>query len=663
MDHNREGVLRLDRGILKQSVSSEKLYVRDRETAVRFTQVVVNILSSNLSSSRLRRLCRMEIRKELERQHHLEPVSQSTTCAELLQRRAYVPLSVDKPHASDVVAMASAIILTAGDVPVTDAPLRPERMKADHLEMHRDCTETCYFWLLYRVALCGWDLPRRRYEHRNRPNHGPFVKYGRFSELAIEKQIRHSGAILDASVEPLGNIKLNPLLAVVRASEVMLAKLMTDVTISDEGTMAKVNAALHPREIKLRVCLDLTSSGVNSAQPSFPFSYASPDDAAALMSPGCWMAKLDLDAMFLSMPISYRSRRFFGFRVRNKVYYYRRTPFGGKLFPAVMTAFMAEVSAIAHSRGVERVVGYMDDFIVMAATAEDCQRDLDIVIDILVSHGWSIARDKVTKPSQVCEFLGIIFDSNRMALTIDASKAQVVLYKLLAVEKMVSSGVISDPQLLASVTGNLSWFSGVVTTGRLYLRAFYDLSRSSASCTDGIPSTFEPALQWWKTTLLTWSDSKMVGNNVRLLAPSSATEFIYYQGDAGDDGMGFFHRPVGAPDIHWHAAAWPGVVPFSSTEKELSTLLWALTLHGESWANRVVVGVFDSSASALGINNGTSTSPACWFLLKQIYEAADRHSINLAALWTPRESNTFADMLTHFCVASRVDCADGVCQW
>ena len=380
----------------------------------------------------------------------------------------------------------------------------------------------------------------------------------------------------------------------IRSSDILMSKLLTNITIIDEGTMAQVNEIVRPREIKLRVCLDVSSSEMNDAQPPFPFSCASPEDAASMMTPGCWMAKLDLDAMFLSMPISYRSRRHFGFRWRGQVFYYKQTPFRGKLFPAVMTAFMAEVLVVARSRGVNRVVGYMDDFLVMGDTAEERQLHVDMVISILVSHGWTISQGKVTVPAQVCEFLGIVFDSNRMVMTVAPSK---VLYKLLAVESSVGAGSFSDAQLLPSLSGNLSWFSGVVTTGRLYIRAFYDLSRDiAAGSADFASERLREAITWWKPTLLVWSDDKLVCNSVTLIAPKSVESYIYYQGDAGDDGMGFYYQHVDSSEVLWQATAWRDVAPSSATEKELNTLLWVLQVHGSSWSNRVVVTIFNSAA-------------------------------------------------------------------
>lgn len=45
--------------------------------------------------------------------------------------------------------------------------------------------------------------------------------------------------------------------------------------------------------IKAKVYLDAGANGQNAAQPDFPFSYASINDAISMMTHGCYMAKLD----------------------------------------------------------------------------------------------------------------------------------------------------------------------------------------------------------------------------------------------------------------------------------------------------------------------------------------------------------------------------------
>ena len=72
----------------------------------------------------------------------------------------------------------------------------------------------------------------------------------------------------------------------------------------------------------------------------------------------------------------------------------------------------------------------------------------------------------------------------------------------------------------------------------------------------------------------------------------------------------------------------------------------------------MVVSVFDSSAAAFGVNNGSSTAPSCMALIEAIYELCDERNITLVALWVPRAENTFADMLTHLCIHNRIESAE-----
>ena len=616
----------------------------DRHIAVRFIELVSNIIKSQPSSTRLRRACRSIIIKDLQ------------------LRGAKVPLSLSKPRALHVEEMAHSSIMTAGNTALEDCPLRPDRMLSDHLAMHPECGPSCYFWLLHGVAARGWKLPNAHYHHRGRENHEQYVLYGEHSRQSLLKQLGGSDAIMDNSVYRLKNVKLNPLLSVVKSSDKLRSKLFTGERIYDEASLTRANvalAAIGEPEVKVRVCLDLSAGGMNKGQPNFPFGYVSPDDVASLMSRGCFMAKIDLKSQFLSLGIAYESRRRFGFKFDGKVWVYRRTPFGGKLFPAVVSTLMAEILAVARSKGCDKAVVYMDDFAVVADTEEECNRQLDILIGVIESHGWTIAHEKTVRACQELEFLGVVLNSLTMTMTIDANKAAAVMMKLDAVLSNLAHGDDLDFQMLQSLTGNLTWFSGVVILGRLYTRPVYDLMKFGL---DGLNLTqvdrLHASLAWWKSTMVAWSSRHLVTSNVKVLPSESASDFYYYQGDSGDDGMGYFHYPIRATKAHWYACPWVDHVPSSSTEKELSTLLWAISSHPE-WSNHVVVAVFDSSASALAINNATTDSVECWGVLHQIYEIADRINVTLAALWVERESNTFADYLTHYCVGHRTASAEG----
>jgi Reverse transcriptase (RNA-dependent DNA polymerase) len=632
-------------------VNQYALRIGDHVLAERFKGLIRVVLENQPSATKLKSICKKIIIDDL-RARGVRP-----------------PLSLVKPHALNPREMATAIVCSHGKRPLTDCPLRADVILADHLRVHRDCDGSCYIHLLCAVARCGFSLTNRGYRHREQANHPPFVNFGQHSVKALEKQLGASDAIVECPDGTIDGAKLktNALLSVVKSSQVLEAKLKTGIDIVDEHSLSLVNESLAlPKPITVRVCLDLSGSGLNAAQPSFPFTFATPNEAASMMTPGCWMAKLDIQSEFLTIGIAYDSRRYFGFNFRDTKWAYRRCPFGGKLFPALASAFMAEVLAVARSEGCSRAIVYMDDFLVMGDTAEECQRNLDIIIAILERQGWTIAADKTTTPAQRIEFLGILFDSVTMTMSIDATKADAVLYKLdFAIATLshlqVGSQIVVNTEVLQSLAGNLVWFSGVVTCGRLFTRPLYDLLlHRNRRLTESLRGRLSESLEWWRATLIAWRRSECVLGNVRVIPKDAAEHLVYYQGDAGDEGFGFFQLQRTEGHVEWAASSWPsGFMPDSSTEKELYTLLWALERNRSDWSNRVVVTIFDSADAALGINNGTSSSVGVWELIRRIFTLADELHVTFAALWVPRESNTFADFLTHACVMYREDHAEG----
>ena len=116
------------------------------------------------------------------------------------------------------------------------------------------------------------------------------------------------------------------------------------------------------------------------------------------------MAKLDLANMYLTLGLALDTRKYFGFCNKGVRKRHKRMPFGAKLGAAVLSAFMAEVLTIAAFFGVKTVINYMDDFFIVGQTYAECLSNLKVLISILTRHGWTIAEDKTTMPSQLYDW-------------------------------------------------------------------------------------------------------------------------------------------------------------------------------------------------------------------------------------------------------------------
>lgn len=569
-----------------------------------------------------------------------------------------------KPSALCASSMCTGELLTWGSETIGDCPLKPEEMLKDHLLMHGTCTESCYIWRLYNVAKNGYSLANKRFKVRKiNKNHPPFDFYGECSQASLDKQLDIAGAVEEAPRNT--QLHLNPLLSVIRNSDLYRASA-AGFEVFDESSLMKANSVLDP-PIKVRVCLDAGANGQNEAQPDFPFSYASINDAVSMMTLGCYMAKLDLANMYLTLGLALDSRKFFGFRNKGVRKRYKRMPFGAKLGAAVLSAFMAEVLAIASFYGIKTVINYMDDFFIVGETYAECLRNLKLLISILSRHGWTIAEDKTTMPSQLMTFIGVQLDSRNLTLSIEPDKARAVMFKFESARKELLAGTLK-PSLVASLAGNCIWFSSVVTVGRIFTNPLFKLMRlirKGGLMRGGKPSEeslelFDKTYVWWMETLSKWAKGTLLRSNVRVIPSQLIDDAVFIQQDAGDDGLGYFSALMeeGFRRIRWYARTLDETLETSSTFKELSTIAWALLSRVE-WTSRLVVAVFDSSAAAFGINNGSSPAPCCMEIIEAIYILCDERNITLVALWVPRAENTFADMLTHFCIQNRTESAEG----
>lgn len=603
-------------------------------------RIIETCLLNKVTSAQLRRVARRSI---------LSKMRASATDTRLI-------VLLNKPSALCASEMASATIMTSGKEMIDDCPLKPDEMKKDHEIMHPNCSADCYFWRLYNVAKKGWRLPNQKYKiHRISRNHAPFDHYGNFSQLSLAKQLDVAGAVEDAP--PGEPFYVSPMLSVIKNSDLYRASIV-GIDVYDEASLLAANKVLVP-PIKVRVCLDAGANGQNAAQPDFPFSYASINDALALLTPGCYMAKLDIANMYLTLGLSMDSRKHFGFINKGRRRRYKRLPFGVKLGSCVMSGFMAEVLAIAASEGVESVVNYMDDFFIVGLTYAICLFNLNIVLAILLRHGWSIAEDKTTCPAQVMTFIGMQIDSKTMTISIEPEKAASILYKFQQARSSLMAGTLTR-SVIYSLAGNCMWFSNVVTVGKIYTRPLFEMLKTWDSDRNQFVAKFEKSFRWWEMTLTTWIKGALVRSNVRVIPSQLIGDAVFLQQDAGDEGLGYFSAMMeeNFKRVRWYACTLQDDCVTSSTFKELSTIVWAVKNHPE-WANRLVVSVFDSCAAAFGVNTGSSPSVACMDLIEELYLLCDRFNITIVSLWVPRAENSFADMLTHFCLHNRTTHAEG----
>lgn len=136
---------------------------------------------------------------------------------------------------------------------------------------------------------------------------------------------------------------------------------------------------------EVRIIHDLSSPegrAVNDFIAHKKYTWASLDDALHMITPRCWMARVDP----ADWPLTAFEWQLAG-DARPTVLVDPYLQFGQRNAPEVAHRFTLAILAIMRHKGVTGIVGIVDDFLVMAATYAECRRAWLALITTL-QHCW-----------------------------------------------------------------------------------------------------------------------------------------------------------------------------------------------------------------------------------------------------------------------------------
>ena len=121
-------------------------------------------------------------------------------------------------------------------------------------------------------------------------------------------------------------------------------------------------------------------------------------------------------------------------------------------------------------RGFRAVVNYLDDFLIIGSTKEECQRGLVTLINLLHYLGFNTSWRKVVSLTQRVTFLGIELDSSTMSPRLPEDKFN----RLIDLVNTFSLKPSASIRQLQSLTGSLNFACQVVHGGRTFLHHMID---------------------------------------------------------------------------------------------------------------------------------------------------------------------------------------------
>lgn len=190
------------------------------------------------------------------------------------------------------------------------------------------------------------------------------------------------------------------------------------------------------------------------------------EHAIKLITPGCYMASVDLKVAYYSVPIDKKYRNYFRFQWGNMLQEYTCYPQGWKEAPRKFTKVTKPLYSALRKAG-HTLLGYIDDSMLQALSFKECEANIAATTSLVSSLGFFIHPIKsVLVPTQILTFLGFIINSMLMIVTLTKSKLRNTLKEC---SKVYKSKYITIRELARLVGILVSSFPGV-ELGKLHYR-------------------------------------------------------------------------------------------------------------------------------------------------------------------------------------------------
>ena len=365
------------------------------------------------------------------------------------------------------------------------------------------------------------------------------------------------------------------------------------------------------------------------------FAFQSIQDAVDITPPGAFLAKVDLKSAYRSVPVHPMDLELTGlswtFKGDNEPTLMRdhRLPFGARLSPEIFNELSQAIRRMMHRRGFPGVVCYLDDFLCVGTSWEECNSTLMTLMDLLRELGFAINYNKVVDPARRLVFLGVEMDAEERVLRLPTDKLTALQREIRAALSCRSL----TKKALQSLAGRLNWATRVIYGGRFHLRRVLDRIQCLKApwhrtrVTDGVKAD----LLWWMEFLPSFNGrTPMV--DCRPTTPVCLDACL-------TAGGGYFDGEW----FHLRCEDWPGVQPLHINYKEVLVLEPAARLRAPYWRDKKVIIYSDSTTAVSIINKGSTRDPFVMSALRRIFHLSVKYNFQLTAIHYPGVYNGVAD--------------------
>ena len=347
---------------------------------------------------------------------------------------------------------------------------------------------------------------------------------------------------------------------------------------------------------------------------------------------GCYIYKTDLSRGYRQLRVDPMDWPLLGFVHENKFYMDVCPPFGLRSAAMMMQRTSQAVTYIQGKKGFE-VYPYIDDYGGGEKTKDEAGIALSSLQDTLVQVGLKEAKQKICWPAQIMIWLGILFNTVAMTMSIPKQKMGEIM-EMLCKWKGRTHATRREMQ---SVIGCLQFVAKVASPVRLFINRMLECLRDTPnSGSHTLSLGFKRDLEFFLRLLPQINGVKII--NKSLLVPKEVIEL-----DACLTGCGAWCGR------QFYGRKFPSEVLKDNhpiAHLELLNLIVAVKFWQKWWAGHRIEIRCDNMNTCLLIMSGKSVDPFMQKGARELYMVVAANDIDLNVVHTPGLSLVLADALS-----------------
>lgn len=409
---------------------------------------------------------------------------------------------------------------------------------------------------------------------------------------------------------------------------VMLMKNIVEPAVPCQGQFISNVFCRPKKDGTVRIIFNLR--GLNTQVEYNHFKMETLTHAIRLMTPGCFLASVDLKDAYYSIPVAASDRKFLRFRWGKQLLQFTCLPNGLSEAPRKFTKVLKVPFASLRSRGHENSA-YIDDSCLVAQTFSSCMQNVHETITMLDDLGFTVHPDKsCLVPTHVLTYLGFVLDSIKMTVSLTLEKAS-------KIDNMCAALMLQcvcTIRHLSEVIGSLVAASPGVEHApvhykriEIYKNQCLQANKGNFDVSVPVTDTLREDLQWWTNN---------VANAERHISRDAPN--IYLSSDSSDFAWGG-ERDGASAGGPWtgHEKAWHINV------KELLAAFLTLKTFCATDCDVHVRLRLDNMTSVSYVNAQGGRKPHLNNVARTMWIWAAKHNIWLSAEHLPGILNCLAD--------------------